>query len=97
MKRKRLSAEQIAFATTQPKNGTPVTAICREIGVSEPTFYRWKKRLAGMGVAKVRRLKQLGEENRELKTLMADLSMDRQTQQVALMRTTSTSAPAACR
>lgn len=77
MKRKRFSVEQIAFAITQGENGTPVTAICREMGVSEPTFYRWKKKYSGIGVAEVRRLKQLEEENSKLKRLVADLSLDK--------------------
>ena len=84
MKRKRFSVEQIAFAITQVESGTPVTAICREMGVSEPTFYRWKKKYSGVGVAEVRRLKQLEEENRKLKTLVADLSLDKQILQDAL-------------
>jgi len=62
MKRKRFSVEQIAYAITQSESGTMVTEICRRMGVSEPTFYRWKKKYSGMGVAEVRRLKQLEEE-----------------------------------
>lgn len=57
--------------------------VCRKLGVSDQTFYRWKK-LAGMGVAELRRLKQLEEENRKLKTLVADLTLDRQIFQDAL-------------
>lgn len=77
MKRKRFSVEQIAYAITQSESGTAVSAICREMGVSEPTFYRWKKKYTGMGVAEVRRLKQLEEENAKLKRLVADLSLDK--------------------
>ncbi len=77
MKRKRFSVEQIAFAITQAESGTPVAAICRGMGVAEPTFYRWKKKYSGMGVAEVRRLKQLEEENSKLKRLVADLSLDK--------------------
>jgi putative transposase len=77
MKRKRFSVEQIAFAITQAEGGTPVAAICRQMGVSEPTFYRWKKKYSGMGVSEVRRLKQLEEENAKLKRLVADLSLDK--------------------
>jgi len=54
------------------------------MGISEQTFYRWKKKFAGMGVAEVRRLKQLEDENRRLKQLVADLSLDRQILQDAL-------------
>ena len=50
--------------------------VCRKMGISEQTFYRWKKKFAGMGVAEVRRLKQLEDENRRLKQLVADLSLD---------------------
>lgn len=77
MKRKRFSVEQIAYAITQAESGTAVAAICRQMGVSEPTFYRWKKKYSGMGVAEVRRLKQLEEENAKLKRLVADLSLDK--------------------
>jgi putative transposase len=77
MKRKRFSVEQIAYAITQSESGTAVAAICREMGVSEPTFYRWKKKYSGLGVAEVRRLKQLEEENAKLKRLVADLSLDK--------------------
>ena len=76
MKRKRFSVEQIAYALAQAEGGTAVAAICRQLGVSEPTFYRWKKQYAGLGAAEVRRLKQLEEENRKLKQLVADLSLD---------------------
>ena len=77
MKRKRFTEEQIAFALRQAEAGTPVEEVCRKLGVSEPTFYRWKKHLAGMGVPEIRRLKQLEEENRRLKQLVADLTLDK--------------------
>ncbi len=77
MKRKRFSVEQIAYAITQAESGTAVAAICRQMGVSEPTFYRWKKKYAGLGVSEVRRLKQLEEENANLNRLVADLSLDK--------------------
>ena len=78
MKRTRYSSEQIAFALRQAESGTPVSEVCRKIGVSEQTYYRWKRKFAGMGVAEVRRLKVLEEENRNLKQLVADLSLDKQ-------------------
>ena len=59
MKRSRYSPEQIAFALRQAENGTPVVEVCRKMGISEQTFYRWKKRFVGMGVAEVGRLKVL--------------------------------------
>lgn len=77
MKRKRYTEEQIAFCLRQHEAGTPVGEIVRKMGITEQTFYRWKKKFAGMGVAEVRRLKQLEEENRKLKQLVADLSLDK--------------------
>ncbi len=84
MKKSRFSEEQIAFALRQAETGTPIVEVCRKMGVSEQTFFRWKKKLAGMGVAEVRRLKQLEEENRKLKSLVADLSLDKAMLQDAL-------------
>ena len=77
MKQKRYTDEQIAFAFRQAESGTAVAEICRKLGVSEPTFYRWKKQFAGMGTVEIRRLKQLEEENAKLKRLVADLSLDK--------------------
>ena len=51
----------------QAESGTPVSEVCRKMGIAEQTFYRWKKKFAGMGVAEVRRLKVLEEENRKLR------------------------------
>ena len=77
MKRKRFSEEQIAFALRQAEAGSSVGEVCRKLGISESTFYRWKKHFAGMGVPEIRRLKQLEEENRRLKQLVADLTLDK--------------------
>tara|TARA_R110002167_G_scaffold45023_4_gene135345 strand:+ start:419 stop:673 length:255 start_codon:yes stop_codon:yes gene_type:complete len=77
MKRKRYTEEQIAFALRQAEAGTPVVEVTRKMGITEQTFYRWKKKYAGMGVAELRRLKQLEEENKKLKQLVADLSLDK--------------------
>ena len=77
MKKTRFTEEQIASAMRQVEAGTPATEICRKLGVSEQTFYRWKKKYAGMGVSELRRLRQLEEENRTLKQLVADLSLDK--------------------
>lgn len=77
MKRKRFSEEQIAFALRQAESGTTIEEICRKLGVSEPTFYRWKKVYAGMGMAEIRRLKQLEDENGKLKRVVADLTLDK--------------------
>lgn len=84
MKKSRFTEEQIAFALRQTEGGTPVREVCRKLGVSEQTIYRWKKKFAGMGVAEVRRLKALEEENRKLKQLVADLSLDKHILQDAL-------------
>ena len=77
MKKKRYTEEQIAFALRQAESGIPVKEVVRKMGISEQTFYRWKKVYGGMGVAEVHRLKQLEEENRRLKQLVADLSLDK--------------------
>jgi putative transposase len=77
MKRKRFSEEQIAFALRQAESGTTIEEICRKMGVSAPTFYRWKKVYAGMGVTEIRRLKQLEDENAKLKRVVADLTLDK--------------------
>ena len=77
MKRKRFSEEQIAYALRQAESGTTIEEICRKMGVSEPTFYRWKKVYAGMGVSEIRRLKQLEDENAKLKRVVADLTLDK--------------------
>ncbi len=61
----------------QGAEATLVEEICGKLGVSEATFYRWKKQLAGMGVVEIRRLKQLEQENAKLKRLVADLSLDK--------------------
>jgi putative transposase len=78
MKQKRYTEEQIAFALRQADSGVAVADICRKMEVSEATFYRWKKKFQGMGVAELRRLRQLEEENRKLKQLVADLTLDKQ-------------------
>ena len=87
MKKSRFTEEQIAFALRQAEIGTPIVEVCRKMGISEQTLFRWKKRFAGMGIAEVRRLKQLEEENRKLKQLVADLSLDKAMLQDALKGT----------
>jgi putative transposase len=76
MKGKRYTEEQIAFALRQAESGVPGAEVCRKLGVSEKTFYAWKK-FAGLGVPELRWLRQLEEENRKLKQLVADLSLDK--------------------
>ena len=86
MKSSRYTAEQVAFAMMQAESGTSVPEICRKMGIAEQTFYRWKKKYTGMGVAEVRRLRVLEEENRKLKQLVADLSLDKQMLQDVLRK-----------
>ncbi len=69
--------QQIIYALRQAEQGTTAAEVCRRLGISEQTFYRWKKRFAGLGVAELHRLRQLEEENRKLKQLVADLSLDK--------------------
>jgi putative transposase len=75
--KKRFTEPQIVFALQQAEQGTLVTEVVRKMGISEATFYRWKKRYGGLGVSEIRRLKQLEEENQKLKQLVADLSLDK--------------------
>jgi putative transposase len=86
VKRSRFTQEQIAFALRQAESGTSVGEVCRKMGVSENTFYRWKRKFEGMGVAELRRLKQLEEENRKLKNLVADLALDKEMLQDVLRK-----------
>lgn len=77
MKKSKFTEQQIAFAPKQAETGTSVEEVCREMGISQATFYNWRKKFAGLGVSEPRRLRQLEEENRKLKQLVADLSLDR--------------------
>ncbi len=78
MKKSRFTEEQIAHALRQAESGSSTAIeICRKMGVSEQTFYRWKKIYAGLGITELRKLRQLEDENRKLKRLVADLSLDK--------------------
>ena len=77
MKKRNFTDEEIAYVLRQTETGKTVTEICREAGISQQTFYRWKRKYDGMGVAELRRLKQLEKENTRLKQLVADLSLDK--------------------
>ena len=74
---KRYSNEQIAFVLRQAESGVPVAEICRKVGITEQTFYRWKKKYGSLGVPELRRLKHLEAENKKLKQLVADLTLDK--------------------
>ena len=77
MKKAKFTEEQIAFALKQAETGTSIEEVCRKIGISQATFYAWRKKFAGLGISELRRLRQLEEENRKLKQLVADLSLDK--------------------
>jgi len=76
MKRKRFTEEQIIKALQQPEAGVKVQDICREIGIVEQTFYRWKSKYGGMDVSEAKRLRTLEEENARLKKLLADTMLE---------------------
>jgi putative transposase len=78
MKKSRFSEEQITYALRLAEGGSPVTDVCRQLGISEATFYVWKKKYASLGVTELRQLRQLQEENARLKRLVADLTLDKQ-------------------
>jgi putative transposase len=75
--KKRYSEDQIVYALKQVELGESVAELCRKMGVSEATYYNWKRKYKGMGVSELRRMKELEEENRRLKGLVADLSLDK--------------------
>jgi putative transposase len=77
MPRKGRSNEEIVRALGQVDSGEKVAEVCRRLGVSEQTFYRWKKQFAGLGVQELRELRSLRDENRKLKQVVADLTLDR--------------------
>ncbi len=78
MKKLKYSETQIVKAIKENESGRSVDDICRELGIAKGTFYNWKKKYGGLGVSELRRLRQLEEENRQLKKLVADLSLDKQ-------------------
>ena len=77
MKKSRYTAEQIAFALRQAEGCTPVADVCRQMGVSEASFYVWKKKYGKLGITEIRELRQLRDENARLKRLVADLTLDK--------------------
>jgi putative transposase len=86
MKTSKFTEEQIAFALKQAELGTPVQEVIRKMGITEQTFYRWKKKYGGLGTNELRRLRQLEEENKRLKQMVADLSLDKHMLQEVLSK-----------
>ncbi len=86
MKKSRFTEAQIAFVLRQAEEGTPVAEICRNAGISDATFYNWRKKYGGLMPSEMKRLKQLEEENNNLKKLVADLSLDKAMLQDVLKR-----------
>src|SRR6187431_1706135 len=77
MKKSKFTEEQIAYALRQVESGTPPADVCRQLGVSEVTFYIWKKKYAHLGVSELREMRSLEDENARLKKVVADLSLDK--------------------
>lgn len=86
MKKTKFTESQIIFALKQAETGVTVAEVCRKMGISEATFYNWKKKFGGLGVSELRRLRQLEEENYKLKQIVADLSLDKQMLQDVLKK-----------
>jgi putative transposase len=86
MKKSRFSEEQIVTALKQVDLGVAVEEVCRKYGISQQTYYRWRKQYGGLSASELRRLKELERENRQLKQLVADLSLDKQILQEVLSK-----------
>jgi putative transposase len=77
MRTSRFTDEQQVQAVRQVDAGTPAVEVCRKLGITEQTFYRWRKKYGHLGLTEVRELKQLRDENRRLKKIVADLTLDK--------------------
>lgn len=86
MRKSRFTDAQITFALKQVEVGVPVAEICRKYGITEQTYYRWRKKYGGLEASEVNRLRQLEEENGKLKQLVADLSLDKKILQEVLSK-----------
>ncbi len=93
MKRSKFTEEQVAYVLRQAESGTAVEDICRNMGISQATFYIWKKKYGELGASEVRRLRQLEEENLRLKRLVADLTLDKSILQEVIKKRSKTFAP----
>jgi len=88
MKKSRFTEEQITFALRRVDSGTAVVEVCRQMGISEATFYVWKRKYGNLGVTELRQLRQLQDENARLKRLVADLTLDRHILQEVIKKKT---------
>lgn len=86
MKRSKFTEQQIVFALKQSETGIPVAEVCRKMGISEATFFNWKRKFSGLSTAELRRLRQLEDENSRLKQVVADLMLDKQMLQDVLKK-----------
>lgn len=93
MKRSKFSEEQIVYAIRQAESGTPIGDLCRQLGLSEATFYTWTKKYAHLGVSELRQLRQVEEEHARLKRLVADLSLDKHMLSEALRKKSKARTP----
>ena len=86
MRTSKFTVEQIAHALRRAEGGVAIAEICRELGITETTFYRWKRKHHGIGTPELRELRQLRDENKRLKQVVADLTLDRSMLQDALRK-----------
>jgi putative transposase len=86
MKRSRFSDQQIAFVLRQADEGTAIAEVCRKVGISEATYYNWRKKFGGLMPSEMSGLKQLEEENGKLKRIVADLALDKEMLQDVIKR-----------
>lgn len=86
MKQSRFTEEQISYALKQAEGGEPIAEICRKMGVSQNSFYQWRRKFHGVGVTELRKMRILEDENRKLKRLVADLSLDKHILQEVLSK-----------
>ncbi len=88
MKRTRFTEQQIVSALKLAESGTAVVNVCRKYGISDATFYTWRKKYGGLGVSELRRLRELDAENKKLKQLVADLTLDKHMLQEVIQKKT---------